>query len=215
MTKNQDSLNKNEIGKRIKGLRTSRGMTLEQFGELFNPPASKSIVSRWEAGKSIPSNERLKVISHHFYVSTMYLLYGERTLTDVFSIGDGKTNIATDALDDLENDLSSMEFTQNKELIQNWISHENVIQSLGPGDAELIARTLFFLSNVYKTKYPNKEEIVNKFSTLLEDATMTISSYEKKGEETPVFWKNSLQEVKELLEKISREEFKKNNNSKQ
>lgn len=207
MTKNQQSLDKSKIGERIKSLRTSRGMTLEQFGELFYPPASKSIVSRWEAGKSMPSNERLKAISQHFSVSTMYLLYGERTLTDVFSIGDGTTNISSERLDDIENNLSSMEFTQNKELIQNWISHENVVQRLGPGEAELIAYTLFFLSNVYKTKYPNKEEIVNKFSTFIEDATMAISSYKKSEEETPVFWKSSLQEVKELLEKISDEDL--------
>lgn len=64
-------------GERIRSLRTSRGMTLEQFGELFDPPASKSIVSRWEAGKSIPSNERLKNLSDKFKISTNYLLYGK------------------------------------------------------------------------------------------------------------------------------------------
>lgn len=78
-----ENLNKKEIGARIKSIRTSRGLTLEKFGELFSKKASKSIVSRWESGKSIPNNERLKEISDIFDVSTMYLLYGKKTIYDI------------------------------------------------------------------------------------------------------------------------------------
>lgn len=52
---------KKVIGERIKDIRLNKGMTLEEFGKLFN--ASKSIVYRWENGTSFPNPERLKAIA--------------------------------------------------------------------------------------------------------------------------------------------------------
>ena len=49
-------------GNRIKKIRLNLGKTQEEFGQLFEPPASKSAVSRWEAGGS-PSKNRLKKIA--------------------------------------------------------------------------------------------------------------------------------------------------------
>lgn len=82
-----DKTQKIEIGKRIKALRTQKGMTMQKFGELFDPPASKSIVSRWESGKSVPSNERIKTISNNLKISTQYLLNGELSLEDAINQG--------------------------------------------------------------------------------------------------------------------------------
>ncbi|MGQ5518775.1 helix-turn-helix domain-containing protein [Enterococcus gallinarum] len=74
---------KNEVGIRIRTLRNKHGLTLEEFGLIFDPPASKSIVSRWESGKSLPSSARIKVIAEKFHVSTLYLLYGRKTFDDI------------------------------------------------------------------------------------------------------------------------------------
>jgi len=53
----------NDTGAKIRLIRKEKGLTLKQFGELFSPPASDSIVSRWERGESSPNNARLKRIA--------------------------------------------------------------------------------------------------------------------------------------------------------
>lgn len=50
-------------GNEIKKIRLSLGLTMKEFGKKFEPPASDSIVSRWERGVSLPSSRRMKVIS--------------------------------------------------------------------------------------------------------------------------------------------------------
>ena len=50
-------------GEQIKIIRLKLGETLEQFGERFNPPANRSLVSGWENNRYLPSPERLKVIA--------------------------------------------------------------------------------------------------------------------------------------------------------
>ncbi|GAB6640021.1 helix-turn-helix transcriptional regulator [Streptococcus uberis] len=49
------------IGLRIKKIRLEKGMTLEEFGRLFN--ASKGSVYGWETGRNLPNKDRLKLIS--------------------------------------------------------------------------------------------------------------------------------------------------------
>ena len=57
-------INKTEVRNRIFSIRKSLGLTMKEFGErMGNPVASDSIVSRWEKGISLPSNERLKKIA--------------------------------------------------------------------------------------------------------------------------------------------------------
>lgn len=70
-------INKQEVGYRIKNIRLSLGKNTRQFGELFSPPASDSIVSRWESGKSIPNPQRLKIIAEKGNTTTEHLLFGD------------------------------------------------------------------------------------------------------------------------------------------
>lgn len=67
-------INKNAVGARIREIRLAKGLTLEEFGNLFS--ASKSIASRWEKGKSIPNNIRIKAIANMANISVQELLYG-------------------------------------------------------------------------------------------------------------------------------------------
>lgn len=60
----------------IKKIRLDKGLNQSQFGDLFDPPADKSIVSRWEKGKSVPSADRLKKLSNIANISIYELLYG-------------------------------------------------------------------------------------------------------------------------------------------
>lgn len=73
------------LPKVIKATRIKHKMTQEEFGNIFNPPAAKSIVSRWEKGNSIPSPERLSKISELSGYSVEELLYGslESAISDL------------------------------------------------------------------------------------------------------------------------------------
>lgn len=69
-----------QVGFRIKNIRQTNGLTLEQFGKLFG--ASKGNVSLWEKGSSLPSNERIKKIAQVGNMSVEELLYGEKTISN-------------------------------------------------------------------------------------------------------------------------------------
>lgn len=64
------------VGNKIREIRMSRGLTMEEFGEKIYPVAHKSIVSRWESGRSIPNNSRLKQIAEIGNISVVNLLKG-------------------------------------------------------------------------------------------------------------------------------------------
>lgn len=69
---------KRAIGQRIKSIRQKLGLTLEEFGSLIDN-SSKSNVSKWENGVSIPNNNRLKLVSTLGKISVDELLYGPET----------------------------------------------------------------------------------------------------------------------------------------
>lgn len=65
---------KRSVGMKIQMIRLSKGMTMEQFGELFG--AATSIVYRWEKGQSLPCPNRLKAIADFAGITVQYLLEG-------------------------------------------------------------------------------------------------------------------------------------------
>lgn len=67
-------IDKKRVGQRIRSIRQSKGMTMEEFGGLFD--ATKGNVSLWEKGSSIPSNERLPLIAKIGGITVNELLYG-------------------------------------------------------------------------------------------------------------------------------------------
>ena len=71
-----EKYDKAAIGKRINSIRLEKGMTLEEFGNLFG--ADKSNVLKWEKGSSIPSPERLKLISKIGNITIDELLRGNK-----------------------------------------------------------------------------------------------------------------------------------------
>lgn len=68
-------IDKKALGQRIKTIRQSKGLTLEEFGKFFDN-ASKGVVSNWEKGTNIPNNARLKMIAQFGEKSVNELLYG-------------------------------------------------------------------------------------------------------------------------------------------
>lgn len=64
----------NDLGQKIKELRMDKGLTMEEFGKLFD--ASKSIVSRWERDISVPNEKRLKHIAKLAGKTVSEFVYG-------------------------------------------------------------------------------------------------------------------------------------------
>ena len=60
------------IAQRIKSIRTEKGLTQAQLGEILS--VSQDNVSLWEKGKSLPTVEHIINICKHFEVSADYLL---------------------------------------------------------------------------------------------------------------------------------------------
>lgn len=48
-----------KYGSEIKAFRLIKGLTQSEFGNLFEPPASGNVVSKWERGASQPSPSRI------------------------------------------------------------------------------------------------------------------------------------------------------------
>lgn len=71
-------INKKLVGERIKAIRLSRGMTLEEFGERLG--ASKGAVYHWESGKNLPNKGRLETIAEMSNLTLKELLYGDEFL---------------------------------------------------------------------------------------------------------------------------------------
>lgn len=76
--------NKQEVGRRIKKIRSNKGESLEKFGLRFNPPANRSLVSAWENGRYLPNNDRIKVIANTSGSTVDEILYGIPEMEIVF-----------------------------------------------------------------------------------------------------------------------------------
>lgn len=74
-------IDKKEVGRRIKTIRINLKETTAEFAEHFTPPASNSLVSRWERGVNLPNNERIEVISKLGNISVEELLYGNTNIS--------------------------------------------------------------------------------------------------------------------------------------
>lgn len=66
----------NQIGERTKTIRCSLGLSMEEFGKLFQPNVDKSLISRWEKEVNHPNKERIKRIAEIGKVSIDYLNNG-------------------------------------------------------------------------------------------------------------------------------------------
>lgn len=67
------------LGNRIKNIRTSLGLTMEEFIERIDNKSGKGksgTVNNWESGKNAPNKKRLKQIANLGGVSVEYLLNG-------------------------------------------------------------------------------------------------------------------------------------------
>lgn len=75
-------VDKKKVGLRIRRIRNSLNLTLEEFGKIFSSDvnnklnAGKSNVSTWERGDSLPNKQRIEIIAKKGNMSVNELLYG-------------------------------------------------------------------------------------------------------------------------------------------
>lgn len=74
------SFSSDSLGKRIKELRESRGITQEQLAEILS--IGTNMVSCYERGVHVPSNKIIAQMCGYFSVSSDYLLYGVSESSD-------------------------------------------------------------------------------------------------------------------------------------
>lgn len=67
-------IDKKAVGRRIKNIRLSKGLTLDDFGEIVK--ADISNICRWENGKMLPNKNRIYKISKFAGITVNQLLYG-------------------------------------------------------------------------------------------------------------------------------------------
>ena len=67
------NIDKKAVGRRIRNIRLSKGLTLDDFGEILK--ADISNISRWENGKMLPSKNRIYKISKFAGITVNQLLY--------------------------------------------------------------------------------------------------------------------------------------------
>ncbi|MCI3029775.1 helix-turn-helix domain-containing protein [Desemzia sp. C1] len=124
-------IDKKAVGLRIKSIRISNGLTLEEFGKLFD--ASKGNVSLWEKGSSIPNNERLKQISRLGHISVDTLLYGKEIWNqmDEKYNPNGQLSMEVKAIEQTHKKLSQIDVTDIGSMM-NFI-----VEQLESGDQPL------------------------------------------------------------------------------
>lgn len=101
-------MDKKEVGSRIKSIRINLKETTAEFAKRFTPPASDSLVSRWERGVNLPNSGRLKQIADLGGYTVDELLYGSNSIRGLFSRIDP---LATSWIDQLSNTEDSIPTT--------------------------------------------------------------------------------------------------------
>ncbi|EKB53734.1 helix-turn-helix domain-containing protein [Falseniella ignava] len=69
-------MNLKQLGKKIESIRINKGLTMEEFGKLFN--TSKGTVNNWEKGRNSPNKTNLKAIADLAGITVNELLGVER-----------------------------------------------------------------------------------------------------------------------------------------
>lgn len=201
-------IDKKSVGARIKSIRKSKGMTLEEFGKLFG--ASKSSVSGWEKGDNIPNNERLKQIAKIGDLSVSELQYGDFKTYIATNLSQFLAEIMPDynvVQDDFEQALNNI----YSEAITSNYSYNDI----EPLQASFIARTAFI-----RDKYTNLDillkdvsdkDIINLYIERLSDVQTIPAEFEESEvlKHSERFSKNNCI-VQDAIDKLKKDLIEKN-----
>ncbi|MCW6680351.1 helix-turn-helix domain-containing protein [Aerococcaceae bacterium NML130460] len=118
-------VDKQAVGMRIKSIRQKFGKTMEEFGHMIESPAVQpGIISRWEAGISLPNAERLKNIAKVGNITTEELLYGKQADSiELFIKSSIRAHLENHIRLLNEYGFETEPLTKNKEMFLNKIEH--------------------------------------------------------------------------------------------
>lgn len=149
-----------ELGNRIKHIRLKLGKSQEEFGQLFDPPAPKSAVSRWEHGGS-PNKKRLKIIAKLGNISVDDLVNGSlkeaisNILDDAYQLYYEFLNITSDST--WESFVSSASNHEEKMKYRNYASMFSLIEYDNYVPFPITAK------NRDKLSQKEKDELINNY----------------------------------------------------
>ena len=185
-------INAKSVGSRINDIRLSLGLSMEQFGKLFN--TSKGTVNNWEKGRNLPNKENLLKISNLGDTTIEYILHGTmdeyidnpitKLQTDLladksisnavipFIVSEVKSIMYSNASSFLNTDQADKKFDEvKKNTIKSWSDpkslENNILTNLS---RELRTRILDTMKYSYKSYYNNDNEETSAGDYLTENS---------------------------------------------
>lgn len=173
-------INAKSVGSRINDIRLSLGLSMEQFGKLFN--TSKGTVNNWEKGRNLPNKENLLKISNLGDTTIEYILHGtmdeyidnliSKLQTDLladksisnavipFIVSEVKSIMYSNASSFLNTEQADKKFNETKKYtIESWSDPESLERKILMNlSRELRTRILDTMKYSYKSYYNNNEE---------------------------------------------------------
>ena len=163
------------IGSRIKLIRTSLGLSMEEFGKMLRPVATKGTVSKWENGKYIPNGERLKNIAALGNTTVAYLLRpanGEVTIETAVDVAKDIFYKKLSNKDNLRDEtLSALEYFNNDSLdlvleqeVSRYLSNPDVgksekLRNLND-KSDFETYLIHYLEIRYKKEVPTNQHLI-------------------------------------------------------
>lgn len=185
-------INAKSVGSRINDIRLSLGLSMEQFGKLFN--TSKGTVNNWEKGRNLPNKENLLKISNLGDTTIEYILHGTmdeyidnlitKLQTDLladksisnavipFIVSEVKSIMYSNASSFLNTEQADKKFNETKKYtIESWSDPESLERKILTNlSRELRTRILDTMKYSYKSYYNNDNEETSAGDYLTENS---------------------------------------------
>ncbi|MCO0817034.1 helix-turn-helix domain-containing protein [Lactococcus lactis] len=186
-------INAKSVGSRINDIRLSLGLSMEQFGKLFN--TSKGTVNNWEKGRNLPNKENLLKISNLGDTTIEYILHGTmdeyidnlitKLQTDLladksisnavipFIVSEVKSIMYSNASSFLNTEQADKKFNETKKYtIESWSDPESLERKILMNlSRELRTRILDTMKYSYKSYYNNDNEETSAGDYLTENSS--------------------------------------------
>ncbi|WP_394530089.1 helix-turn-helix domain-containing protein [Lactococcus lactis subsp. lactis] len=186
-------INAKSVGSRINDIRLSLGLSMEQFGKLFN--TSKGTVNNWEKGRNLPNKENLLKISNLGDTTIEYILHGTmdeyidnlitKLQTDLladksisnavipFIVSEVKSIMYSNASSFLNTEQADKKFNETKKYtIESWSDPESLERKILTNlSRELRTRILDTMKYSYKSYYNNDNEETSAGDYLTENSS--------------------------------------------
>ncbi|MGO2657615.1 MAG: helix-turn-helix domain-containing protein [Lactococcus lactis] len=185
-------INAKSVGSRINDIRLSLGLSMEQFGKLFN--TSKGTVNNWEKGRNLPNKENLLKIANLGDTTIEYILHGTmdeyidnlitKLQTDLladksisnavipFIVSEVKSIMYSNASSFLNTEQADKKFNETKKYtIESWSDPESLERKILMNlSRELRTRILDTMKYSYKSYYNNNNEETSAEDYLTENS---------------------------------------------